>query len=194
MSERTLGALPAPLPRGYLSSMRISHESPEDRGAVTRDEEGHGDLAALTPESIQRIRDFTARKTLEQAYAFVTGLTRLFDKADPDDADRALLRDLAAVGVGRRDAEQIAGQALSLMDLMADRDRKAEVFHAAVREAGQGERAMYERLSALARVLRARLGGRSTSLSKVGVPPDGVAPERGRPHPGKAIYPATVSK
>lgn len=170
--------------------MKTSHESPGDRGAVAGEEGSGGGPAVFTPESIQRVKDFTARKTLEQAHAFVTGLGRLLAEPDPDDSDRALLRDLASLGIGARDAEQVAGQAISLMELMADRDRKAEIFHAAVKEAGQSERAMYERLALFARVLRGRLG-RSAGLAKVGVAPEA---ERAGPRPGKAIYSAATGK
>jgi hypothetical protein len=174
--------------------MKITRESPAQRSAETRVEAGADPREALTPESIQGVRDFTARKTLEQAHALVSGLVRIHDEATADEADRALAEDLESVGITAADAEQIAREALSLMELMADRDRKAEIFHAAVKEAGQAERAMYERLAAIARVLRAKLGSRSPALAKLGVPPDAdVHKARPRP-PGKAIFSAVAAK
>ena len=110
--------------------MRISQDSPED------------DLA-FTLESIRPVRDFTARKTLEQAHAFVEGVTRMFRDAGTSDDAAGLVRELAAVGITSADAELLATQARTLIEVMADRDRKADIFQAAVREAGQGERAMY---------------------------------------------------
>lgn len=168
----------------------MTQKAPEDRQSVTRG----GDPQRFTPESIQRVRDFTARKTLEQAHAFVTGLSSLFGDADPDEPNRPLLEALESVGLGPHDVEQIATDALALMDLMADRDRKAEIFHAAVKEAGQSERAMYARLAMIARVLRGKLGNRSPDLEKLGVPPE---PEPGGRPPrrtGKAIFSSVATK
>jgi len=194
MSDRAHVALPAPRPRCYVQGMKITRESPDHRSAVIRVEPSEDTRAALTLESIQSVRDFTARKTLEQAHALIAGLLRVHDEASADDADRALADDLASVGITAVDAEQIALQAASLMELMADRDRKAEIFHQAVKEAGQAERAMYERLAAIARVLRAKLGSRSPALAKLGVPPD-VDLHKTRPRPpGKAIFSAVASK
>jgi hypothetical protein len=194
MSDLVSLALPAEQRRDYLQRMKMTRESPEDGTAVARGEQRADAAAAFTSESIQRVRDFTARKTLEQALSFVTGLQRLFDESDPDEADRTLRAELGSVGISARDAEIIAHEALDLMDLMADRDRKAEIFHAAVKEAGQGERAMYERLAAVARILRARLGGRSPSLEKLGVPPDPKPTTRTRIRGGKGIFSALAVK
>jgi hypothetical protein len=164
--------------------MKIRRESPESRPSPE----------AFTLDVIKPVRDFTARKTLEQAHAFVTGLTRVLRDAESSEADGTLLRELQGAGIGARDAEQIAAQALSLIALMEDRDRKAEVFHAAVKEAGQGERAMYERLAALAQALRARLGGRSPALAKLGVPPEGGGdPKIARRPLGKAVFSAVAA-
>lgn len=194
MSDRLSAALPAGASRDYLYRMKMTRESLEDRSTVARDEQRADPAAAFTADSIQHVRDFTARKTLEQAHSFVAGLQRLFGETDPDDADRALRAELESVGISERDAEIIAQEALDLMDLMADRDHKAEIFHAAVKEAGQGERAMYERLAAIARVLRARLGGRSPGLSKLGVPPDPHPTTRPRHRGGKGIFSALAVK
>lgn len=194
MSHRESAALPDEAPRDYLHGMKINRQSPGDRGRVTRDETTNVGEEGLTPESIQRVRDFTARKTLEQALAFVTGLRRLHADPDPDEADRALLAELESVGIGAHDAEHLGRMAIDLIELMADRDRKAEVFHAAVKEAGQSERAMYERLASIARVLRARLGSRSPDLGKLGVPPDPAPDNKPRPRGGKGIFSAVVVK
>jgi hypothetical protein len=118
------------------------------------------------------VRDFTARKTLEQAHAFMEGIARTFRDAESDEEAGILVRDLAAVGITATDAEQLAAQAIALIEVMADRDRKADIFQAAVREAGQGERAMYERVAVLARLLRLQLGATSPALAHFGVPPD----------------------
>ena len=170
--------------------MKITKDSPES----TRP--GHGTaVGAFTLESIRPVRDFTARKTLEQAHAFVAGLTGILEDAGKGEADPAILAELAGVGITAADAEMIAVEALSLIERMADRDRKAEVFHAAVKEAGQGERAMYERLAALARVLRLRLGARAPVLARFGVPPGTATEPRPRPRPiGKAIYSVMAMK
>lgn len=170
--------------------MKTPRNAPEDRQSVARDEEPR----RFTLESIQRVRDFTARKTLEQAHAFVTGLSSLYGDTEPNEANRALLAELGSVGFGPNDMEQIAADALALMDLMADRDRKAEIFHTAVKEAGQSERAMYARLATIARVLRDKLGNRSAGLSKLGVPPEPEHADRPRPRTGKAIYSAVAGK
>jgi uncharacterized protein (DUF2342 family) len=135
----------------------------------------------LTLESIRPVRDPTARRTLEQAHALVEGLARtLRDAATNDDAAR-LQRELEAIGVTQAEAEHVAAQALELIELMADRDRKADVFHAAVRAAGQGERAMGERLGAIVRELRQRLGSTSPLLANFGVPPDAAEEPKLRP-------------
>jgi hypothetical protein len=172
--------------------MRISQESPED--APTEEVPARD---AFTLESIRPVRDFTARKTLEQAHAFVAGIVRLFRDAEHDEEAAALVADLVTVGITANDADQLAAQAVTLIDLMADRDRKADVFHAAVREAGHGERAMYERLSTIARLLRLQLGNTAPSLARFGVPPevsDEVKARSVTPKPPRSIYSAATPK
>jgi hypothetical protein len=173
--------------------MRISQDSPVGSPASGAD----GRTPEFTLESIRPVRDFTARKTLEQAHAFVEGLVRLFRAAEGDEDAAVLVGELSAVGITANDAEQVAAQAVALIELMADRDRKADVFHAAVREAGQGERAMYERLSTLARLLRLRLGASSPALAHFGVPPELSAEARAKTAsrlPRKPFYSAFTSK
>jgi hypothetical protein len=148
----------------------------------------------LTLAIIREVKDFTARKTLEQAHALVTGLAAVARGAESDEADRALLRDLAEAGITPRDAVELTLEAAALVERMADRDRKAEIFHAAVKEAGHRERAMYERLAALAKALRTRLGPDAPALAKLGVPGD-AAESRPRARPaGKAIYSTLAGK
>ncbi len=157
--------------------MRISQDSPENAPAPERE--------AFTLESIRPVRDFTARKTLEQAHAFVEGVTRMCRDAEADEGTAQLVRELAGVGITAADADVLAAEAVALIEAMADRDRKADIFQAAVREAGQAERAMYERLAALARVLRLRLGPAAPELATFGVPPE-VAGRCPRPRPAAA--------
>ena len=151
----------------------------------TRDatpENEHEALGAFTLEAIRPVRDFTARKTLEQAHAFAAGLAELVREAEREPEARQLLDELEGVGVTVIDVERTAQDALSLLELMADRDRKADVFHAAVRAAGQAERAMNERINGVARLLRVTLGGGSSALSRFGVPVEGEgAAHRARP-------------
>lgn len=172
--------------------MRMVHtpESTVERGVTAPDEDAPA-RPPFTPDGIRAVRDFTARKTLEQAHAFVHGLASL---EDGDDGDRALLADLAAAGLTAEEAAALVEQAVSLMALMADRDEKAEIFHAAVKEAGLAERAMYERLAGIARTLRNELGDRSPMLAKLGVPPAGGDIVKARPRPGKAIFSAAAGK
>ena len=66
------------------------------------------------------------------------------------------------------------------MAAMEERDRRAEAFHAAVRAAGEGERALYDRLSSFARLLRMALGPSSPSLVSFGVPPESFERVRSR--------------
>lgn len=170
--------------------MKITQDSPRNGRAASG-----AALDAFTLESIRPVRDFTARKTLEQAHAFVAGLTRLLSDAETDEGDRTLVAALASVGITRADAEQLAGDALALVERMNDRDRKAEIFHAAVKEAGQGERAMYERLAALARVLRLELGARAPALTRFGVPAEAEVEAKPRAKPlGRAIFSAATVK
>ncbi|APR86889.1 hypothetical protein A7982_12238 [Minicystis rosea] len=155
-------------------SMRNDDESLADRGLVPRDLAGGSAEAALTSESIQNVRDFTARKTLEQAHALVTGLRRALAEGGEEGA---ILRDLERAGVGPRDADRIVEAAVALMDLLADRDRKADIFHAAVKEAGQAERAMYEQLASLSRTLGEQ------GLRDLGVPPSIGEANKAHPRP-----------
>jgi hypothetical protein len=170
--------------------MKITRESPEDTPA------GEPVQEAFTLESIRPVRDFTARKTLEQAHAFVEGIVRTFRDAETDEEAAALVSDLAVVGITAGDAAQLAAQAVALIEIMADRDRKADVFQAAVREAGQGERAMYERLAVLARLLRLQLGATSPALAHFGVPPEVSDEVKAkavtRPPPSKPIFSAAT--
>lgn len=137
-------------------------------------------LGELTRESIAEVKDFTARKTLEQAHAFARGIAEVFlgeiDSADLGQLDRAdpieIAQRLAGVGLGPDDARQIAEEGVALMHLMAERERRAELFHATVIAARESERALYERLSSLGGLLRARLGPRAPALSQFGVPPE----------------------
>ena len=124
----------------------------------------------LTPESIAAVKDFTARKTLEQAYAFTRGLAGALHTTSRDEPPRALAVALDSAGLSLADAEQIAAEGLALIAVMAERDRRAEAFHAAVRAAGDSERALYDRLSSFARLLRVNLGPSSPSLVSFGVP------------------------
>ena len=172
--------------------MRISQESPDPARA-----EEPPAREAFTLDSIRPVRDFTARKTLEQAHAFVEGIVRTFREAGSDEEASMLVADLAAVGITAHDAELLAAQAIALIDVMADRDRKADVFHAAVREAGQGERAMYERLATLARLLRLQLGTTSPALTHFGVPPEVSDEAKARATtrlPPRSIYSAATPK
>lgn len=130
----------------------------------------------LSTEDIQAVRDFTVRKTLEQAQAFIEGLSQLLGDADHDDDARALVGELDSVGITGKDIDVLAREGFALIEAAADRDRKAEIFHAAVKDAGRRERMLYERLSALARMLRLKLDGRAPALAKLGIPADGQAP------------------
>ncbi len=133
----------------------------------------------FTLESIRPVRDPTARRTLEQAHAFVEGIARMLREATSSEDVARLVRELESAGITAAEAEHVATQALGLIELMADRDRKADVFHAAVRAAGQGERAMGERMAAITRQLRQRLGTTAPALANFGVPPD--VPEDAKP-------------
>jgi hypothetical protein len=127
------------------------------------------------------VKDFTARKTLEQARAFTRGLADVLHDASRDEEPSALARALISAGISLVDAEQIASEGVALMAAMEERDRLAEAFHAAVRAAGEGESALYDRLSSFARLLRTTLGPSSPSLASFGVPPDaGVDRARAR--------------
>lgn len=173
--------------RCYTPRMRLTQEPHEGSYAMAgRSNDLRGarrgmEVSGFTRDSIEPVRDFTARKTLEQAHAFVTGLASVLRGAEERESDRALLRELAAAGITADDADEVARAALSLVDLMADRDRMAELYQAAVRDAVLGERAMYERLAELAHVLRARLGSRSPALSRFGVPAETDPRSRAKP-------------
>jgi hypothetical protein len=135
-------------------------------------------LGAFTIETIRPVRDFTARKTLEQAHAFAAGLADVARAAEHDAEARRLLGELESVGISALDVERTANEALALIELMAERDRKADLFHAAVRAAGQAERTMYERLTSVGRLLRVKLGDRSPALARFGVPTDAAEDAR----------------
>jgi len=127
-------------------------------------------LGGLTAESIASVRDFTARKTLEQARAFTRGLADVLHEAPREGEPSSLAQALISAGIGLADVEQIVSEGVALMAVMEERDRRAEAFHAAVRAAGDGERALYDRLSSFARLLRVTLGPSSPSLASFGVP------------------------
>ena len=134
--------------------------------------------AGLTPESIATVKDFTARKTLEQAHAFTRGLIHALD---PAPREGALAQALSSAGISLADAEQIAAEGAALIAAMDERDRRAEAFHIAVRAAADRERALYDRLSSFARLLRMNLGPSSPSLVSFGVPvAEGVESPRPR--------------
>jgi hypothetical protein len=173
----------------------MTREPPDDADPPGGRPRASADRAAFTLASIRPVRDFTARKTLEQVHAFVEGVARIFREGDTDEESARLVRELARVGVTEADADQLAAQAIALVEVMADRDRKADVFQAAVREAGQSERAMYDRLAGFAHLLRHELGATSPALARFGIPP--AAPEdargKGRP-PAKPISSASIAK
>ncbi|MEO7330044.1 MAG: hypothetical protein ABI193_15825 [Minicystis sp.] len=133
-------------------------------------------FSGFTAASIATIRDFTARKTLEQSLAFAQGLAEVL--GHDGDGDRGEIAEaLNSVGIYRSDAEQIAIEGAALMALLEDRDRKAELFEAASRAAAAKERSLYERLGSFARLLRLKLGPGSPALACFGVPPEpGLAP------------------
>jgi hypothetical protein len=163
---------------------------------MSRTNEDSDAPAAFTLESIRPVRDPTARRTLEHAHAFVEGLAHTLHAAETDEEAALLVGELAAIGITPAEAEHVAAQARALLELMADRDRKADIFHAAVRAAGQGERAMGERLAAIARQLRQRLGATSPALARFGVPPDVEDPKpraKPAPEPGP-LWSAATSK
>ncbi len=135
-------------------------------------------LGGLTSESIASVKDFTARKTLEQARAFTRGLADVLQEASREGEPSSLAQALLSAGISLADVEQIAAEGVALMAAMDERDRRAETFHAAVRAAGEGERALYDRLSSFARLLRITLGPSSPSLASFGVPAEGF--ERAR--------------
>jgi hypothetical protein len=138
-------------------------------------------LLGLTPESIASVKDFTARKTLEQAHAFARGLADVLHSAPRDGEPGALAQALISAGISLADAEQIAAEGVALIAVMEERDRRADAFHAAVRAAGDSERALYDRLSSFARLLRMKLGPSSPSLGSFGVPTaEGFEPVRAR--------------
>lgn len=126
----------------------------------------------LAPGSISAVKDFTARKTLEQAHAFARGLADVLRGAprEEEEETQPLSRALQSAGVGLADAEQVAAEAIALIAVLEERDRRAEAFQAAVRSAGESERALYDRLSSFARLLRASLGPSSPLLVSFGVP------------------------
>jgi hypothetical protein len=135
----------------------------------------------LTPESIAAVKDFTARKTLEQAHAFARGLAEVIYQAPREGEPGPLAQALTSAGISLADAEQIAAEGVALIAVMEERDRRADAFHAAVRAAGDSERALYDRLSSFARLLRMSLGPSSPALVSFGVPiAEGFEPVRAR--------------
>ena len=143
-------------------------KSATDRSSATLAGEAPSGLA---PESIASVRDFTARKTLEQAHAFARGLADVLRDAPREGEEtRPLAHALRSAGVGLADAEQVAAEAVALIAVLEERDRRAEAFQAAVRSAGESERALYDRLSSFARLLRTNLGPTSPLLASFGVP------------------------
>lgn len=153
-------------------------KSATDRSRSTRAGEA---LHGLTAESIAAVKDFTARKTLEQAHAFARGLSDVLDSASREAEPKPLSQALISAGISLADAEQIAAEGAALIAVMEERDRRADAFHAAVRDAGDSERALYDRLSSFARLLRMKLGPSSPALASFGVPPaEGFEPVRTR--------------
>jgi hypothetical protein len=135
---------------------------------------GDADPGDLTLAAIAPVRDPTARGTLEQAEALVTGLRR------------AARLGSTPAALTAADAEALAREALGLIACMADRDAKADVFHAAVRDAGQREQALRSRVHELVARLRAALGPTAPELADLGVAPDAhldadLAPARAKP-------------
>jgi hypothetical protein len=142
-------------------------KSATDRGLTTLVGEA---APGLTTESIAAVKDFTARKTLEQAYTFTRGLADALHTAPREGEPLPLAAALSSAGISLADAEQIAAEGVALIKMMTERDRRADAFHAAVRAAGDSERALYDRLSSFARLLRVKLGPSSPSLASFGVP------------------------
>ena len=136
-------------------------------------------FSGFTAASIAAIRDFTARKTLEQSLAFAQGLADVL-RPGSEGARGELAEALASVGIYRSDAEQIAIEGAALIALIEDRDRKAELFEAASRAAAAKERSLYERLGSFARLLRLKLGPSSPALACFGVPAEPAAAPQSR--------------
>jgi hypothetical protein len=136
-------------------------------------------FSGFTAASIAAIRDFAARKTLEQSLAFAQGLAEVL-RPGSDGAHGEIAEALAGVGIYRSDAEQIAIEGAALVALIEDRDRKAEIFEAASRAAAAKERSLYERLGSFARLLRLKLGPSSPALACFGVPPEPGLPPQSR--------------
>jgi hypothetical protein len=132
-------------------------------------------FTGFTAEAIAAVRDFTARKTLEQSLAFAQGLAEVL-RPGQGGARAELAEMLLGVGIYRSDAEQLAIEGAALIALIADRERKAEQHEAAVRAAAAKERALYERLVSFARLLRLKLGPTAPALACFGVPPEPGAP------------------
>jgi hypothetical protein len=129
-----------------------------------------GAASGLATDSIAAVKDFTARKTLEQAHAFARGLADALGGAPREGETKPLAHVLTSAGISLADAEQVAAEGSALIALMEERDRRAEAFQAAARAAGESERALYDRLSSFARLLRQSLGPSSPLLGSFGVP------------------------
>jgi hypothetical protein len=132
----------------------------------------HPALGEFSPEAIAHVKDLNARTTLEQAHALALGLVEvlLAEGSGANSTDLALK--LGSLGISLDAAEQIASEGVALIEMIAERDRKAELFHAAVMAASESERVLYERISSYARLLRSKLGPRDPALDQFGVPPD----------------------
>ncbi|MFO0755218.1 MAG: hypothetical protein U0359_01900 [Byssovorax sp.] len=127
--------------------------------------------AGFTPEVIAKVRDFATRKTLEQAHAFALGLSEVL-RPGSEASDDELGEALSAIGIFRSDAEQIAVESLMLIQLVAERERRAEALEAAAAAAAERERSLYARLGSFARLLRLKLGPTSPALARFGIPID----------------------
>jgi hypothetical protein len=131
-------------------------------------------LGELSREAIDHVTDRRARNTLEQAHALARGLAEIFLRPDESPTVTELAVELGGLGLGIDDAEQIVSESVALLEMLAERDRKAEIFHAAVMAASESERALYERIGSYTRLLRSKLGARAPALEQLGVPPESV--------------------
>jgi hypothetical protein len=154
-----------------------------------------GPLPGFTKDAIASIRDFTARKTLEQSHAFAQGLAEVLRPGN-DNAQSEVADALAGIGIYRSDAEHLALESLALMQLIAERDRRAELLEAAAAAAAERERSLYARLSSFARLLRLKLGPTSPALALFGVPSEPGPPPtlRARTLRPAALEPSPPSK
>ena len=163
MSGEPRRILPGARSRWYVTFMK----SATDRSSSTLG--GEAPLG-LAPQSIAAVKDFTARKTLEQAHAFACRLADVLRDTPREEETRPLAHALQSAGISLADAEQIAAEGIALIAVLEERERRAEAFQVAVRNAGESERALYDRLSSFARLLRTSLGPSSPLLASFGVP------------------------